>query len=114
MAEIERHAFVLCVEGGGVDPAPKAWSVLLHGAIPIIRRTALAPAYAHLPVVMVDEWTTDRLTPERFVHWRDELVQWFDDPELRREVLYRLSSDYWWSLISAGKPMKIASGPAVG
>ena len=35
---IQRHSFVLCAEGGGLDPSPKAWQALLHGAIPIIRK----------------------------------------------------------------------------
>lgn len=102
MAQIERHAFVLCAEGGGLDPSPKAFSALLHGAIPIIRNTALAPAYARLPVVMVDDWTADALSAEALQNWRNALSPWFDNPTMRNEVLYRLSINYWWHIIENG------------
>ena len=108
MARVEEHAFVLCAEGGGLDPSPKAWSALLHGAIPIIRDTPVAAAYAHLPVVVVDDWRADALSPDRLARWRDALVPWFDEPALRREVLHRLSADYWWRIIAAGRPVTSA------
>lgn len=107
MAQVERHAFVLCAEGGGLDPAPKAWSALLHGAIPIIRNTALMPAYAHLPVAVVEDWHADALSPARLTRWRDALLPWFDDTSMRREVLHRLSADYWWRIIAAGRPVAL-------
>lgn len=43
MRLMQSHAFVLCAEGGGVDPSPKAWQAILHGAIPIIRRDQYLP-----------------------------------------------------------------------
>lgn len=106
MAEVEAHAFVLCVEGGGLDPSPKAWSALLHGAIPIIRKTAVAQAYTHLPVVVVDDWTGDALTPAWLAHWRAAFLPWFDDPFARHEILHRLSLDYWWRIIASARPVK--------
>jgi hypothetical protein len=114
MAEVERHSFVICAEGGGLDPSPKAWSALLHGAIPIIRATALAPAYAHLPVVMVNDWSEDALTEERLAAWRDKLRPWFDVPEKRQEIVRRLSIDYWWKIIEAGRPVESALRLSVG
>jgi len=105
MAEVERHAFVICAEGGGLDPAPKAFSALLHGAIPIIRDTALVPAYAHLPVVVVEDWTAGALSPARLARWRDALRPWFDEEAGRREVLHRLSGDYWWRIVESGRPV---------
>lgn len=105
MATVERHAFVICAEGGGLDPSPKAWTALLHGAIPIIRDTALVPAYAHLPVVVVADWTADAISSVKLARWRAEMLPWFDDAAGRREVLHRLSSDYWWRLVEAGRPV---------
>ena len=93
------HAFVLCVEGGGVDPSPKAWQAILHGAIPIIRHSALAPAYRELPVAFVDEWTPEAITFERLEAWRRDLAPAHDIHENRIETVRRLSLDYWWDKI---------------
>jgi len=105
MAELERHAFVLCVEGGGLDPSPKAFSALLHGTIPIIRNTALVPAYDHLPVVVVEDWTAEALSARKLARWRAAMLPWFDEPAGRREVLHRLSGDYWWRIVESGRPV---------
>lgn len=110
LAQIRKHAFVLCVEGGGLDPSPKAWSALLHGAVPVIRNTAVAQAYAHLPVVVVDDWTADALSPARLAQWRAALLPWFDDPFARHEILHRLSLDYWWRIIAAARPVGAHGG----
>lgn len=105
MEMVERHAFVLCAEGGGLDPSPKAFSALLHGAIPIIRNTALVPAYARFPLVIVTDWSEQVLSPHALRGWRDMLAPWFDDPSLRQEVVHRLSLDYWWRSIESGAPV---------
>ena len=39
-------AFVLCVSGGGIDPAPKAFEALAAGSIPIIQHSSLDSACA--------------------------------------------------------------------
>lgn len=106
MAALEAHAFMLCVEGGGLDPSPKAWSALLHGAIPIIRDSPLVPAYARLPDVVVADWHEGALCPAKLARWHAALRPWFDDPDARREVLHRLSGDYWWRLIAAARPLE--------
>jgi len=114
MEQVERHAFVLCVEGGGLDPSPKAFSALLHGAIPIIRDTALTPAYARFPVVVVKDWSAQALSPRLLRRWHNALLPWFDEPSMRREVLHRLSLDYWWRLIESGARLKRTGGMAIG
>jgi len=94
---LRRYAFVACVEGGGLDPSPKAWQAIMNGCIPVIRRTALAPAYEELPVLFVEDWTADALGPallgEGCALWR----RWFG--ERRSEVIHRLSIDYWWDKV---------------
>lgn len=112
-SELKRHSFVLCVEGGGLDPSPKAWESILHGAIPIIRKTALARAYGHLPVVMVDQWNINSISISRLKAWRNILSPWYDDPERRREVLKRLSIDYWWKAIATREPISSANSIAI-
>lgn len=96
---IKRHAFVLCVEGGGLDPSPKAWQSILHGAIPIIRRSAASEAYSALPVAYVDAWDASALAPDRLAAWQADLAPWHDTHSLRAKVQNRLGLDYWWDKI---------------
>lgn len=111
MKALERHSFVLCVEGGGLDPSPKAWTALLRGAVPIIRRTAQSEVYAHLPVVFVEDWSETSLSPARLASWQQTLAPAFDTPEGRRKTLHRLSLEYWWDLVASGQPTNVpASG----
>jgi hypothetical protein len=100
LALAEQHAFVLCVEGGGLDPSPKAWQSLLHGAIPIVRDSPLRQAYAQLPVAFVQDWTADELGPAQLRQWRDAMATFQDEPQKRQETLRRLSLDHWWSQIA--------------
>lgn len=104
LALVAQHSFVLCVEGGGLDPSPKAWQSLQYGAIPIIRRTATSRAYADLPCVYVDEWSGDQISLPRLESWRERWAWWFDDPESRANVFKRLGLDYQWSKILARVP----------
>lgn len=93
---IHQHAFVICVAGGGLDPSPKAWLALLHGAIPIIERSALDDAYDHLPVAFVDNWDSTSLSKAQLETWRKRLAPLFDQPSLQRTLVRRLGADFWW------------------
>lgn len=99
LAEVETHSFVICGEGGGLDPSPKAWTAILHGAIPIIRDTPLAPAYRALPVAVVPDWTAGAITTVQLASWKAALTSAFDDPDQRAQVLERLLLDFWWQPI---------------
>ena len=101
IAQIKAHSFVLCVEGGGIDPSPKAWQALLHGAIPIIRKTGTYRAYADLPVVFVDDWQAESLSIKRLTKWRNDLAPYYDDLDLRSQTLHRLGLEYWWGKVLA-------------
>lgn len=98
---LESHSFVLCAEGGGLDPAPKAWSALLHGAIPIIRDTPVAAAYRRLPVVVVPDWQAGAITPARLAGWKRAFAPEFDRPERRAALLDQLGLAAWWQRIAA-------------
>lgn len=116
---IAEHAFVICVEGGGLDPSPKAWLALANGAVPIVRRTALADAYAHLPVAFIDDWTEEALSEAKLKEWQAHLAPAFDTPAGRDRTLFRLSLDYWWQLVSTATPIRapekaIDGGAATG
>jgi hypothetical protein len=51
-----RCMFVASPEGVGID-CHRTWEALMLGCIPIVRRNALAPLFAHLPVWVVDHWS---------------------------------------------------------
>lgn len=101
LAQMGAHSFVLCVEGGGVDPSPKAWQVLEQGAIPIIRSHSLTEAYRRLPVVIVPDWAPEHISAEKLQHWRAQRAPLFAAGSARRKLLHRLSIDFWWGNILA-------------
>jgi len=87
--------FNICIHGGGIDPSPKAWQSILAGSIPIIQHSTLDASYKKLPVVFVDNFDADTLTIENLNKWYDELKDYYFDPIKRKEVLYKLSVQYW-------------------
>ena len=91
--------FNICIHGGGIDPSPKAWQSILAGAIPIIQHSTLDEAYKKLPVVFVDKFDETTITEENLNKWYDELKDYYFDPIKRKEVLYKLSVQYWLSEI---------------
>lgn len=99
--KVRAHTFVLCAEGGGQDPSPKAWQALLHGAIPIVRKNALHEVYEHFPVVFVKDWSANALTLPKLTAWRDILTQEYDDPIYREDVIQKLDIQYWWDWINS-------------
>ncbi|GGB71120.1 hypothetical protein [Glycocaulis alkaliphilus] len=102
---LQRHSFVFCVEGGGLDPSPKAWLALLNGAVPIIRRNATTAAYSSLPVIYVDEWQPDALDRARLRAARTDIISRFQSgTDWRDRWLAPLTLDHWWSRIC--EPLK--------
>lgn len=101
---IEEHAFVLCVQGGGIDPSPKAWTAIANGSIPIITSSPLDDAYSQLPVAFVDGWDEHSLSEIKLREWIRKLAPYYDIPEMRLEVLERLQLDYWWKQIENSWP----------
>lgn len=99
MELIQQHVFVLCVEGGGLDPSPKAWQTILHGAIPIIRNSPLIAAYRDFPVAVVDSWSPDQISAERLAQWQQQLAPVVENQ--RSILLERLGNAYWWNKIAA-------------
>jgi hypothetical protein len=108
LALLAQHAFVLCVEGGGLDPSPKAWQAMLHVAIPIVSDTALREAHARLPVAFVAEWTAPHIDVARLDGWLSQLGPLQDDPRRREETLRRLGLDDWWDRVCAS----VSTSPA--
>lgn len=100
---IRQHSFVICAQGGGLDPSPKAWLALYYGAIPIIKSSALDGAYKQLPVIHIDDWHADALSTEKLQQWREALAYHYDTLEGRRNVLEKLTLEYWWQQIVMAK-----------
>lgn len=93
------HAFVLCTEGGGLDPSPKAWQSILHGAVPIVRTSPLRAAYEQLPVAFVADWEPDAISPAILTAWLQTFAPMHGEGSPRREVVRRLGIDFWWDYI---------------
>ncbi|WP_420434322.1 hypothetical protein [Hyphobacterium sp.] len=95
---LSRHSFVLCVEGGGLDPSPKAWQALLQGAIPIIRKSPTAEAYRDFPVVMIDDWTARNITRDKLEAWREQISTTYQQAaNWRQQWVDRLSFERGWN-----------------
>lgn len=98
---LRQHAFVICAEGGGLDPSPKAWMAMLNGAIPIVRRTSTTAAYQGLPVAFVDDWSQPFLDRKWLEAERNRLAPMFDDDVKRIALQEKLGLDYWWRRIKS-------------
>lgn len=107
---VESHAFVICAEGGGLDPSPKAWQTILHGAIPIMRRTPTTAAYAPLPVAYVTDWDPEALTQKKLQDWHTKFSPVHDTPALRAAVVDKLGIEFWWDKINAAVASTNVSG----
>lgn len=105
--QMKQSRFVLCVNGGGIDPSPKCWEAILCGAIPIIQHSTLDKAYSQLPVIFINKWSENTLTEDKLNQWFEEKRKYYENEDLRKQVLKRLSLDYWWNQILRVKPSKI-------
>ncbi|PKG95620.1 hypothetical protein [Paraglaciecola sp. MB-3u-78] len=101
LQQVRRHPFILCVQGGGIDPSPKAWMAIVNGTIPIIKSSPLDDSYSQLPAVIVEDWNSNCITKDKLRHWIQALEPFYEDTNLRAETLNRLSLDYWWEQILA-------------
>lgn len=97
--KVRQHPFTICVQGGGLDPSPKAWMAIANGSIPIIKSSALDAAYRQLPVVIVNDWNKNSLTTSKLCNWIEKLTPYYENKQLRKQVIFRLSIDYWWGQI---------------
>lgn len=102
LANLAQSRFCLCPHGGGIDPSPKAWEALMMGCIPIIQRSALDAAYSPFPVVFIDDWVPEAITPTKLSAWLEELRPVYEDPLLRKQVLGKLTLTYWWNNVIMG------------
>lgn len=95
---LSQYMFTLCVHGGGLDVNPKLWEALLVGTIPITRKNdPYTDIYIDLdlPVVIVEDWGSWSINLEKLTSWRDQYYHHFTNPDKRRDMLDKLSADYW-------------------
>ena len=96
------YAFTLCVNGGGIDPSPKAFESILCGSIPIIKRyDGVVSAYRGLPVIFIDDWKPSTITKEKLSYWLETKREYYENFYLRNNILYKLSSEYWYNYITS-------------
>ena len=97
------YLFTICVHGGGIDVNPKLFEALLIGVIPIIKENKpYTDIYLELdlPVVIIDKWNADTITYENLKTWKDKYYKHFENPELRSNMLTKLSLDYYANYVS--------------
>ena len=91
-----KYTFTLCVNGGGLDPSPKAFEAIIAGSIPIIKYSSgIYSAYKDLPVVFINDWSADEINYEKLQTWVSQYRKYYENLELRRETLYKLTFEYW-------------------
>jgi len=105
---LRKHLFTLCVEGGGIDPSPKAFEALRQGSIPIIKESPTADAYRHFPAVVVQTWDESEIS-EEFLRAEDERIRaewpdWFD-------VIERMKLSYWVGLMAKARDTREFARP---
>lgn len=100
MELVKQHSFVICVNGGGIDPSPKAWSSILYGAIPIIQKSPLMKAYDKFPVAFVDEWLPESINKHTLSSWRNDVIQrFYTNNKMNDSVRIKLGLDFWWDQV---------------
>ena len=62
------HKFMICPEGSGID-CHRFWECLYLGTIPVVKRCVNVMFYAHLPVLIIDDWeeVTEKLLEDFYM-----------------------------------------------
>ena len=81
------HKFVLCPRGNGAGTI-RFWDTLVLRSIPIMARSQAMSYFEDLPVLWLDDWRTDLLTPERLEREYERIMN--TDYDLRP-----LTLSYW-------------------
>lgn len=95
---LSESAFVVCVRGGGIDPCPKAFQALQHGAVPVIRSSPMDKCFQDLPVWIVNDWL-ELVTNSTALMAKQ--LQFSAQPRDPQIIASRLSLDFWWAAVQA-------------
>ena len=96
---LKKSKFCLCVHGGGMDPCPRFFEAIIHGSIPVIQHSPLDKLYSIFPVVYIDEWNENCISEEFLLKKLEELRNFYENEDKRKEILRYLTMDYWWNKI---------------
>lgn len=89
--KIQEHQFIICPNGNGVDPAPRAWEAMALKVIPIMKTNIhVADVYKDLPCIIVDEW--DQVFDTSFLIEQQTRVENMFQTD---DYLHKLSVAYW-------------------
>jgi hypothetical protein len=93
---LNQNSFMLCPHGGGLEPNPKVFHALLFGMIPIVKKFVNCELlYQDLPVVFIPDWKSEYINIEKLQIWRESFKDYFCNQDKRKQVLYKLTNDYW-------------------
>lgn len=93
---LNQNSFTLCPHGGGLEPNPKVFHALLFGSIPIVKKFVNCEfLYQDLPIVFIPDWKPEYITAEKLKTWRESLEDYFYNQNKRKQVLNKLTTDYW-------------------
>ena len=80
------HKFMVCPEGSGID-CHRFWECLYLGTIPIVKKCVNVMFYAHLPVLLIDDW--EEVTKEM-------LEDFYQDHQFDWDSVWKQLMFGWW------------------
>lgn len=99
---LSKYTFVICAQGGGLDPCPRLFEAILMGTIPILKSSSLDSLFINidLPVVIVDDWNSNTITDDFLKKSFDKYKDYYENIDLRKKTLNKLTMKYWWDYIN--------------
>ncbi|WP_218122749.1 hypothetical protein [Propionivibrio dicarboxylicus] len=89
--------FVASPEGAGMD-CHRTWEALCLGCIPIVKRNPLAPLFADLPVLIIDDWSLLN---------RDTMQAYASETYAKKFDFSTLFRTYWNETVAGKTPLRI-------
>ena len=101
IGKINDYNFVLCANGGGIDPCPRLFEVFLLGAIPIIKTSSLDNIILDMgfPVIIVDNWDENTISSDNLYKWLNDHQSKLD-LNIHHKLKNKLTMQYWWDYIN--------------
>jgi len=94
--ELQKYNFVLLPKGGGIEANPNLFQAVLHGVIPICKKFInYDKMYGDLPVVWLDEWEEEEISPYKLKQWKDKFRIFFTDKQHRNKSFEIFYCDYY-------------------
>jgi hypothetical protein len=70
---LTNYTFVLCVNGGGLEVAPKIYDAFLSGVYPIVQRSLATSYLFNYPVYFIDDWSSVNLDTKLLIEMENNL-----------------------------------------